>query len=400
MAEFLRSDISNVDDYVADRGPARYFHGRKRVLDNFDKLVKESMEAQGGSTFLIQGAPGAGKTALLEEIAIDALGNQWNVFEINLGDLYNPAQMAQTLGKPYVSRKQTAIKADAKVLATERIKEVAGDSSVSRVLEKMNPSQGVLLILDEAQRIAGFAGSPHTIAVMDILDNLHNGKFNHPTILLVAGLGRTKTAFRSLGISRFKGGCFVELGALGKEAERAVIRDWLIKEGGAKGDPTTWIDAIAQKTHGWPQHITAYADAAVKQVKINHGEMTPEGLEVVYQSGMERREAYYHQRAEEISRKERCSLARLVKNVSIGDGLDKEDIEAALSQEYGPEKAQDLFTRVLDRGILHSYDGVYTVPIPSMHNWLVSNYGREEISFPYAPQTRPAFREQDPGRER
>ncbi|MDE2646207.1 MAG: hypothetical protein OXI05_10295, partial [Bacteroidota bacterium] len=79
---------------------------------------------------------------------------------------------------------------------------------------------------------------------------------------------------------------------------------------------------------------------------------------------------------------------------------DKEDIEAALSQEYGPEKAQDLFTRVLDRGILHSYDGVYTVPIPSMHNWLVSNYGREEISFPYAPQTRPAFREQDPGRER
>ncbi|MDE2645462.1 MAG: ATP-binding protein, partial [Bacteroidota bacterium] len=339
MAEFLRSDISNVDDYVADRGPARYFHGRKRVLDNFDKLVKESMEAQGGSTFLIQGAPGAGKTALLEEIAIDALGNQWNVFEINLGDLYNPAQMAQTLGKPYVSRKQTAIKADAKVLATERIKEVAGDSSVSRVLEKMNPSQGVLLILDEAQRIAGFAGSPHTIAVMDILDNLHNGKFNHPTILLVAGLGRTKTAFRSLGISRFKGGCFVELGALGKEAERAVIRDWLIKEGGAKGDPTTWIDAIAQKTHGWPQHITAYADAAVKQVKINHGEMTPEGLEVVYQSGMERREAYYHQRAEEISRKERCSLARLVKNVSIGDGLDKEDIEAALSQEYGPEKA-------------------------------------------------------------
>jgi len=49
---------------------------------------------------LIQGALGAGKTALLEEMALDALEKRWGVVKINFDDLYNPAHMAQTLGNP------------------------------------------------------------------------------------------------------------------------------------------------------------------------------------------------------------------------------------------------------------------------------------------------------------
>ncbi|MCY4206310.1 MAG: ATP-binding protein [Bacteroidetes bacterium] len=393
-------DSSHIPDYVADRGPARYFHGRAQILGNFDKLIKDSMETQKGSTFLIQGAPGAGKTALLEEMALGALERRWNVVEINLGDLYNPVQMAQTLGKPYISRKQGAFKTDAKVASTEHIKEVAGDSSVSRVLEKMKFKRGALLMLDEAQRVAGFTGSSNKIAVMETLDNLHNGKINHPIILLAAGLGMSKASFGDLGISRFKGGCFVELGALGKESERAVIQDWLVKEGGAKGDPAPWMDAIAQKTHGWPQHITAYADAAAKQIQHDRGEMTPKGLDVVYRLGMQRREAYYEQRTEEITRKERCSLARLVNNPAISDKLDREDIEEILSRDFGPDKATDLFNRAVEKGILHRQKGVYTIPIPSLRTWLISNYAREPKELPHAsPSILPPFSERDSGTE-
>ncbi len=339
---------------------------------------------------LIQGAPGAGKTALLEEMALDALEKQWDVIEINLGDLYNPVHMAQTLGKPYVSRKQTAVKADVKLLGAEHVNEVAGDSSVSRVLEKVNPKEGVLLILDEAQRIADFAGTSNKMSVMKTLDNLHNGKVNHPIILLVAGLGQTEEAFRLLGISRFKGGCFIELGALGKDSERAVIQDWLVKEGGAKGDPSPWIDAIAQKTHGWPQHISAYGDAAAKQIWKDDGNMISVGLEVVYKLGEDRREAYYKQRAKGISGRERGSLARLIKNIAPGKGLYKEDVIEVLSQECDdPDKARSLFTKAVERGILHSQDEVYSIPIPSMRTWLISNYARERI-IPYASQLSPS----------
>ena len=329
---------------------------------------------------LIQGAPGAGKTALLEEMALDAMEKRWDVVEINLDDLYNPIHMAQTLGKPYISRKQMATKVDSKLLSREYIKEIAGDSSVPQVLEMMTPKRGVLLILDEAQRVGHFINTPNELAVMGVLDNLHNGKISHPIILLAAGLGPTEKAFDDLGVSRFKGGCFVELGALDKESERAVIQDWLVKEGGAERDPVPWVDAIAKKTHGWPQHISAYGDVAAKQIQRDDGEMTSTGLEVVYEVGEGRCEAYYKQRAKGISGKERCSLARLIKNVTPGKGLHREDIEATLSQEYGDsDKAKSLFEKVVERGILHSQDELYSIPIPSMQNWLISNYTRERV---------------------
>ena len=392
----------SIPDFISDRGPAEYFHGRAKILANFNALAKTAVEEKGGSTFLIQGAPGAGKTALLDQCAELASNKGWHVAKIKTGALWDKGKMLRSLGLGKMVGVDSVSLSFVEIFQTAiSFSEPARSTSSLNVVEKRK-RKPLLLLLDEAQRLskAGGLSQIQFDEAGDLLEAIHNGELNKPVILLVAGLGRTKTAFGSLGVSRFKGGCFVELGALGKESERAVIRDWLIKGGGAKGDPNTWINAIAQKTQGWPQHITAYGDAASKQIQKDRGDMTPAGLDVVYRLGMERREAYYNQRAEEISRKERRSLARLITNVSIRDGLDKEDIEAALSQEYGPEKAQDLFTRVLDRGILHSYDGVYTVPIPSMHNWLVSNYGREGISFPKAPQTSPALHEQNSGRER
>jgi len=324
MSEFLHPDSFYVSDYVAERGPTRYFHGRKRTLGNFDQLIKDSMETKGGSTFLIQGALGAGTTALLEEMGLDALEQQWNVVKIKLGDLCSPVQISQTLRKPHVSRKHTTVKIDMKLFGVEHVE---GDSSMSRILEKINPSQGVLFILDEAQRIAEFSDTPDKkIQVTETLDKIQNGELPQPAILLAAGPRMSKATFPDLGISRFMGGCFVELGTLSKESEWAIIQDWLVKEGGDKGDPEERIDAIMKKTHDWPQHILAYGDAAAKQIQKDHGKMTSAGLEVVYRLGEDRCEAYYKQRSEKITRKERSSLARLMKNVSSEDGLDREDV--------------------------------------------------------------------------
>ncbi len=206
MSEIPYSNTSYVPDLIDDRGPARYFHGRTQILHNFNHLLERAVTIEGRTTVLIQGAPGAGKTALLEEMALGAMEKRWDVFNINLGDLCKPVHMAQTLGQPYVARKQKATKVDANVLAREHIKEVAGDSSVSQVLGRMNPKRGVLLILDEAQRIGAFTETPNKTDVMETLDNLHNGKLPHPVILLAAGLGMSKASFGDLGVSRFKGG--------------------------------------------------------------------------------------------------------------------------------------------------------------------------------------------------
>jgi len=105
--------------------------------------------------------------------------------------------------------------------------------------------------------------------------------------------------------------------------------------------------------------------------------MTSEELEVVYTLGEERRMDYYEQRAEEITRKERRSLARLISSFAKEDGLDKEDIEEFLSRDFGLEKAKDVFNRAIEKGVLHRQKGVYTIPIPSMRTWLISTYACE-----------------------
>lgn len=386
MAKSQQTPAPHSLEFVPDRGPAKYFHGRKKVLNDFNNLLQYASQKPWGTTFLVQGAPGAGKTALLEEMASNALENQWDVVDINLDDLYNPVHMAQTIGGPYVARKQTVTKLDVKLLSGEYIREVSGDSSVTRVLENMNSDHGVVLILDEAQRIDAFSATAHEVLVMGTLDTLHNGKLPHPVILLAAGLGTTLRAFGKFRISRFAEDCFVELGALSKGSERAVIQDWLKKDGGAKGDPTAWIDAITQETHGWPQHIQSYAKRAVAQLKANDGTMTPSGLSAALEAGREGRKVYYKQRVVDFRADQIRCLARSMVGVPQGEPAEFREIISSLAQEYGEDEANNLFKRLEREGLLAQCGMGYAVPIPSMHAWLKNKYVQEKIDLPRQEQ--------------
>ena len=234
----------------------------------------------------------------------------------------------------------------------------------------------LLLTLDEAQMLGAKHAFPsqHKAAAIDALKFIHNGELGRPVILLAAGLHGSLRGFAELAVERFAADCFVELGVMGKEAERAVLRDWLRKAGGAKGDPSAWIDAIAQETHGWPQHIMVYVDPALKQLAADKGEMTAEGLNSVLEAGRRRRSEYCEGRARGIMYEYRQSFARVFANVPAGESVTGTAILAPLTQEYGFDEAHKVFRRALRGGILHSQAGGYAVPVPSMQEWLVSNY--------------------------
>ncbi len=212
---------------------------------------------------------------------------------------------------------------------------------------------------------------------------IHNGKLDKSVILLAAGLGATVESFRSFGISRFEGNALVELGALGKEAERAVLQDWLKEDGGTEGDTTVWIDAITQETHGWPQHILSYVKPALDQLHAGKGVMTAEGLNAVLEVGRARRAAYYKQRAQGFPEEERQSLARPFSDIPIGESVQLSKIMSSLTQDYSQDKAETLFRRAVERGIIDERGGRYVIPVPLMHDWLISNYAREQIKFPH-----------------
>ncbi len=383
-------DTSPIPDYVADRGPTKYFHGRVRILANFDKLVKDSMEPGGGSTFLIQGAPGVGKTALLYECEKLAKGNGWEVSKISIEDLYTPASMSQSLGKSYTVDHEQAAKVGVKFIEGGYVRSVAGHASPKEILKSLAPKEGLILMLDEAQRLTNLEPpSTEKILAMSTLDVIHNGDVGHPVILLAAGLGTTIEAFGDLGISRFKEGCVVELGALSKESERAVIQDWLVKEGGAKGDPAPWIHAIAQKTHGWPRHVHSYARHAAKHLKEKGGLMTPQGLKIIMELGEEGRKQYYKQRVSKFRGDQLQCLMKSMGEADKGKTARYKVIMSSMVDEYGREEAKNLFDLFIEKGILEEHEEGYAISIPSMHTWLNEKYGLERTEPTRERKARP-----------
>ena len=360
-----------------DRGPSRYFHGRKWVQRNFKALLSRAAQAGNGTTFLIQGAPGAGKTALLYECERHARDRKWKVAEIDVLSLCDPHQMLDSLGlggKYKVIEKSTQF--GLKYLFRRGYKSTQPRTTVKSILK--DGKQPLLLILDEAQGLSGKSGPPKDqwAAAADVLAAIHNGKLGKPVILLAAGLGTTLKALGEFRISRFAENCLVHLGALSTESERAVIRDWLKKEGGAKGDPTVWIDAIVQETHGWPQHIQSYARRAADQLKANDGVMTPGRLSSVLEAGRESRTVYYKQRVVDFRGDQLRCLARSIKAVPGGVPVEYRDIFSSLAQEYGDDGAKQLFERFEEKGLLAKNGTGYVVPIPSMHAWLKDEYAR------------------------
>lgn len=366
---------------------------------DFSEILKYSSQNNSGLIFLIQGAPGAGKTALLHECERLARESGWETAEKKMYPpaLWSPSELRKSLGLrnlPKITQGSAQVSVPGIVKA-----EVSAEWVQATTLKILSTGKKPLLLkLDEAQTLGTKNKPPSNLAsaATNVLDAIHNGELDRPVILIVGGLGTTADIFKTLGISRFEGESFVELDALGEESERAVLHDWITKEGRAKGDPTPWIDAISQETHGWPQHILSYVKPVLRQLKADNRAMMAEGLKAVVEAGCELRSAYYEQRARDFSRKQRQSLARLIANVPLGEGLDEENILESLTKEYGPDKAGKLFGDAQHSGILHKHAGIYTVPIPSMRDWLVDNYSREQIKFPQELQPRRSMHGRNP----
>ena len=186
-------------------------------------------------------------------------------------------------------------------------------------------------------------------------------------MLLAGGLGTTESGFRTFGILPFMRKCKAPFGCLSHESTCAVIRDFLIHEGGVSKPPIEWIETIAERTYGWPQHIISYADPAVKYLASKQTP-TDEGPNMVLQQGRAEQIEYYKVCAMDIDKKKRQILAKIFADVSAGETMELDNIMSALQEEYFQEAAQDLIEIALDRGIINEREeGDYGIPIPSFH---------------------------------
>ena len=361
-----------------DRGSTPYFHGRDNILNQFRILLGRSLKTNTGTTFIIQGAPGSGKTALLDKIAKDAI-QPWHVAHIDPDALWDTNWLMHGLGRG----REFSI---SEWIDNVGIGVAGGKAKSNPVLPNPITIIGqsnvpLLLILDEAQNLGGPnqpEGNDRSVAA-NLIKRIHNGDMGRPVILLSAGLGTTLGAFDSLGLSRIGLECDAELGPLSVKSTNAIIEAWLTKDGGAKGYIAPWIDAITEETHGWPQHIAAYVEPAIMHLLENEGQLTSTGLSKVLKSGRAGRAKYYSQRVKKFYIDEVKHMATAISGYPAGNVFDRLHVLASLSKIYGHTKAEKIFDAFLERGIIDASGSEgYSISIPSMHTWLVDEYAKNK----------------------
>lgn len=217
------------DNHHGDRGPKPYFHGRKKIIDVFKAVLHANKPSKTGTTFLVHGAPGAGKTALLAELC--KVAKRWKHACISLTALHDPVAMAQALGRAYAIDLKASMEAGIIYVKGGIVETVAGHATPIEILKCAATKHGLILVLDEAQRLSTFAeGSQEHVRVSDTLDLIHNGELEIPVMLLAGGLSTTLDAFASFGISRFTPQCKPTLGGLSSHDTKTIIRKFLHHE--------------------------------------------------------------------------------------------------------------------------------------------------------------------------
>ncbi|MCY4268015.1 MAG: ATP-binding protein [Flavobacteriaceae bacterium] len=362
-----------------ERGPAKYFHGRHQELKAFKGLLHETSQKGIGSSLLIQGPPGVGKTALIEEHKKEASLQGWQVVDLTIPSLYDPKELFRRLTKNQKAHDvQTTFGVDLKIFKVGFVPKHIEETPYLN--EAIIRSQPTCLVLDEAQTLDLIVSEKDRDKVADFFRTYHNVLSEKGFVFLFGGLSTTKDVLRQFGISRFNTNCIHYLEPIERDAERSIIDDWLTKEIKTPSDTTSWIDQITQRTDRWPRHIQSYSNAICDFLEPKES-LTHHTLKQVLAYGDDLKLQYYEQRCDGISYQNRQLITSAME--SLPPCFDQEDFISCLSKRLSKEDARMLYETILSKGIIHiDQRGISSVPIPSFRSFLIEEYGQEDPKTP------------------
>ena len=237
-----------------DRLPPPAFVGRRDIIADIEPAVAQAAAggtAVRGRTRLVFGAPGAGKTALLYELArrwraraADGDASAPVPVDCQPGELTSPVAFAEAVlsvlvpDASYDVAKSTTNEGGGGVpgvagLSVSRTTSVpslidsvqAGRTPWAAIREATQPerlTRPVVLLVDEAQNMPG---DPSGDGRTRLLTEIHDGRHGLPIVAVLGGLGDSKQVMARRGISRFARGAVHSLPLLtGTESAEAVKR--------------------------------------------------------------------------------------------------------------------------------------------------------------------------------
>ena len=396
----------------AEVGRSAFFHGRDVEFEVFrNAAIRLNTGDIGGGTMIFQGAPGAGKTALMQE-CMEAVrrhstpDDPWVAVSIDPGTLYSPVEVTKSLiytanaecerlskeaPGGTAQRLNMLPKLGRKLYEqlSERAVGVAGisvggksqaggnfDSTISAeevfrnaapLLEKFH----LVIFVDEAQN------TPVARTTRGVLDCLHRNSRGIPLVTAFFGLSDTQEVLRQCGLSRFSDERVVNMERLSMEdAAGSIRRMFDTYYTGQEEEKTVWVKALAELSQGWPQHINRVGVAAGRVIRTNKGQLERHLLELALEKGTERKNDYYLGRLAACSQEpelyKRLALSAVRHRRGILSSKELRRL-AAENLEETQESFNDFLTNALHAGLLAPVARLphhYQFPIPSLSDYL------------------------------
>ena len=442
-------DLEGLARFVGrkDRGRPAHFAGRADFVAEVASTLRMVMVAEGvpddeapGLTLLFQGAPGAGKTALLRELARRFRADAAAQADASSAGVPVPLVVARDLlyseeavvlaiaeamddaGTPGWNVKPVDFRRTASHDVSGGVKIVglsaggrrggsqAPEPATFNVLRRLQPphtwTRPVCLLVDEVQGLEPGA--------RDVLNKLHNHMQGLPVLTVLAGLGDSSALFSEekgkVGISRFGLESVRDMPGLSPEEGMSSVLGMLevfrVDLRGA--DPEDWASALVELSDSWPQHLHNGQRALAKDLLRTRGRLAEADWNRVLKQQWEWRETAYGDRVSTEMHDARCLVGAVMaalppEGLRSGQVIDaiRQTVRGHTAGDVPPPQewdlpegmtAADFRSHLVHRGALHfePKTNLYYCPIPSFRDYLVAK-GMD------GPQAAPEEPQQDDG---
>ena len=370
-----------------DRDTALFFAGREAEIESVENAIGNAAEKRQTIFRIFQGAPGAGKTSLLDRLMdIHGADPLRLVVHLDHSDLTGADNvLAQIKTAAIQHRKNNAepwnIVMNSSLSALRHGAELFKMPSLSKTIADKQTDAAPLgltaiLIIDEAQNLR----SEHA----ETLQSMHTNGLGIDSVMLIGGLGHTRRRLKSMGLSRGAYNAATDLGALAREATIRSTTDMLDRLGplGTEERRAHLAEAVAAMSHDWPQHLNCAQRALCMNLRQNGLHAGNVGLDSVREQTRVERFRYYEGRIDDdlLSRSPAIALRVIAavatekpQNMNDLQWLCEETIENEPRTRLTADDADAFADALVAKGVVcEQTDHAIVIPIPSMVDWAKS----------------------------
>ncbi len=394
----------------AEVGREPFFRGRDAEYAMFRSAAKSLDRGHiGGGTMIFQGAPGAGKTALMAECMAavrlhSTPDDPWVAVDINPENMESSIEVVKLLIEAVNAESERLSEA----VSGTSAKKLKGILEIGRKMHQELSERGIGVAAvsiggkprrDEERsvysqhvfqsaaellkncRIVVFVDEAQTIPVSNrtkgVLRCLNSPPAHIPLVTAFFGLSDTEKVLDDCGLSRPPRGRAVALGTLSDEDTAGVIQSIFDAYRFTSSAQSTWVNALAELSQGWPQHINSVSVAAGRIIFDHGGSINEDLLVQAITLGQKLKEDYYARRLRTCSQDPLLYKQLALIENEIPNGVFSLSILRDLTAPVLEDSTafNDFLSNALHAGVLTEMENppkYYRIPIPSFGDYLRS----------------------------